>query len=220
MKMYIIIVGTSNVSKHLIKLLDAEDHEVIVIEKDAAIAKTLAYDTDVVVITGDPSDINVLKKAGFDHADILVSLTENDEANLIVGLVAKEYGIKTVAVMLRKINYQKEVFDKLGIDYVIQPDFAAAGYMAQLITEKDILDLSFFSMGDAEIIELTIKHDSKHIGLHISKLRELLPIDSNIIGNFKSGSFYVYKDTDILEEGQKILIVSKKEKIQEIKTLI
>jgi len=204
----------------LINLLDAEDHEVVVIEKDQAISKALAYETDVVTITGDATDISVLQKAGSDHADILVVLTDNDEANLIVGLVAKEHVIKTVAVMLRKINYKKDVFDKLGIDYVIQPDFAAAGYITQLITEKDILDLSFFSMGDAEIIELIIKKDGKRTGMQISKLKALLPKESNIVGYFKSGSFNVYNDADKLEVGQKILIVAKKEKIQEIKKLM
>ncbi len=218
--MYIIVIGTSTVAKHLINLLDAEDHEVVVIEKDPVVAKSLSYETEVITITGDPTDITVLKKAGFDHADILVALTESDEANIVVCLVAKEYGIKTVAVMLRKINYQKEAFDKLGIDYVIQPDYAAAGYIAQLVTEKDILDLSFFSMGDAEIIELLIKKGGKRTGLHVSKLKELLPTDSNIIGYFKDNSFNVYKDNDVLEENQKILIVAKKEKILEIKKLI
>lgn len=217
--MYIIIVGTSNVSKHLITLLSSEDHEVVVIEKDAAIAKTLAYDTDVVTITGDATDIGVLKKAGFDHADILVALTDNDELNLVVGLIAKESGIRKVAVMLRKINYKTEVFDKLKIDYVIQPDYAAAGFVAQLIAEKGILDMSFFSMGDAEIIEFKIKKDTKHTGLHIPQFKKLLPEESNIIGYYKDKVFNVYKDTDILKEGQKILIVSKREKIKAIKEL-
>ena len=94
--MYIIIVGTSNVAKHLIKLLDAEDHEVVLIEKDPVITKQMTYDTDIVTITGDPTDVGILKKAGFDHADIIVALTDNDELNLVVGLIAKEYGIKKV----------------------------------------------------------------------------------------------------------------------------
>lgn len=217
--MYIIIVGASNVAKHLIKLLDAEDHEVIVIEKDPSITKQMTYDTDVVTITGDATDLDILKKAGSDHADILVALTESDEANMVVGLVAKEYGIKRVAVMLRKITYKKEVFDKLKIDYVIQPDYAAAGFVAQLIAEKHILDLSFFSMGDAEIMELKIKKDTKHVGLHIPQFKKLLPVDSNIIGYYKDKIFKIYKDTDTLADGQIILIVAKREKIKQVKAL-
>lgn len=217
--MYIIIVGTSNVAKHLIKLLEVEDHEVVLIEKDPAITKQITYETDIVTVTGDPTDVETLKKAGFDHADIIVALTDNDELNLVVGLIAKEYGIKKVAVMLRKINYKNEVFDKLKIDYVIQPDHAAAGFIAQLIAEKGILDMSFFSMGDAEIIEFKIKKDTKHVGLHIPQFRGLLPEDTNIIGYYKNKVFKVYKDTDALEEGQKILIVSKRENIKRIKDL-
>ena len=218
--MYVIIVGRSAVARHLISLLDAEENEVVVIEKDSAISKAIAYDFDVITVNGDATNQNTLKKAGIDHADVFLALTDDDESNLIMALIAKQAGVKTVAVILRKISYQKEVFDKLGIDYVIQPDYAAAGYITQLITDKDILDLSFFSMGDAGIVENVIKKESKHIGLHISKFKTLLPDESNIIGYFKNGDFNVYKDTDTLEEGQKILIVAKKEKIKEVKKLI
>jgi len=218
--MYVIIVGRSAVARHLISLLDAEDHEVVVIEKDPALSKTLAYDYDVITVNGDATNPNTLKKAGLDHADVFLALTDDDESNLIMALIAKQSGAKATAVILRKIGYQKEVFDKLGIDYIIQPDFAAAGYITQLITDKDILDLSFFSMGDAGIVENVLKKDSKYVGLHISKFKTLLPEESNIIGYFKNGDFNVYKETDQLEEGQKILIVAKKEKMKEIKKLI
>jgi len=218
--MYVIIVGRSAVARHLISLLDAVENEVVVIEKDQAISKALAYDFDVITVNGDATNQNTLKKAGIDHADVFLALTDDDESNLIMALIAKQAGVKTVAVILRKISYQKEVFDKLGIDYVIQPDYAAAGYITQLITDKDILDLSFFSMGDAGIVENVIKKESKHIGLHISKFKTLLPDESNIIGYFKNGDFNIYKDVDVLEEGQKILIVAKKEKIKEVKKLI
>ena len=218
--MYVIIVGRSAVARLLISLLDAEENEVVVIEKDSAISKAIAYDFDVITVNGDATNQNTLKKAGIDHADVFLALTDDDESNLIMALIAKQAGVKTVAVILRKISYQKEVFDKLGIDYVIQPDYAAAGYITQLITDKDILDLSFFSMGDAGIVENVIKKESKHIGLHISKFKTLLPDESNIIGYFKNGDFNIYKDVDVLEEGQKILIVAKKEKIKEVKKLI
>lgn len=218
--MYVIIVGRSAVARHVISLLDAEDHEVVVIERDQALSKAIAYDFDVVTVTGEATDQNTLKKAGIDHADVFLGLTDDDETNLILALIAKQSGVKTVAVILRKINYQKAVFDKLGIDYVIQPDYAAAGYITQLITDKDILDLSFFSMGDAGIFETIIKKESKHVGLHISKFKELLPENCNIIGYFKDGDFKVYKDADAIEEGQKMLIVAKKEKIKDLKKLV
>ncbi|MDD3976381.1 MAG: hypothetical protein PHN22_04430, partial [Candidatus ainarchaeum sp.] len=41
--------------------------------------------------------------------DLFISLTDSDEINLVVGLIAKEYGVKTVAISLIKTNYKKEV---------------------------------------------------------------------------------------------------------------
>jgi trk system potassium uptake protein len=217
--MYIILVGAGGIGLALAELLNAEDHDVVVIDKDPIRAKKMSLEKEVVTINGDATDIAVLQKAGISQADLFISLTDSDEINLVVGLIAKEYGVKTVAISLIKTNYKKEVLEKLGIDMVIHPNIAAAGYIAQMISSKDILDLSFFSVGDAELIEQVITKKTKYHGLHIVKFKELLPPNSTVIGYFKNAKFYVYNQDDRIEEGQKMLLVAKKDEINNLKKL-
>jgi Trk K+ transport system NAD-binding subunit len=102
---------------------------------------------------------------------------------------------------------------------VIHPNIAAAGYIAQMISSKDILDLSFFSVGDAELIEQVITKKTKYHGLHIFKFKELLPPNSTVIGYFKNAKFYVYNQDDRIEEDQKMLLIAKKDEINNLKKL-
>lgn len=218
--MYIIVVGAGNLGYYLTQILVSENQDVVVIEKDLNRSTKIMNDLDVVTITGDATEPSVLQKAGIDHADTLICLTDVDETNLVVGLIAKEFKVKTVAASLSKIHYQGNVLKKLGIDVIIHPEAAAAGYIAQLITQPDILDLSFFSKGDAEIIEITISKKSKYINGTIANLNKALPKDSHIIGLYKKDDFMIPKDKTKVEYGDKILVISKKTKIQSVKKIV
>ena len=216
--MYIIVAGAGNLGSYLIRLLNQENHDVVVIEKNEEIAKKISDELDVVTIIGDATEPEILKKSGISQADIIVCLTSLDETNIVVGIIAKDIGVKTVAIALSKIHYQKEVLDKLGIDLVIHPEAAAAGYIAQLITEPDILDLSFFSRGDAEIVEYIISVKSKYRDKQFEIFKRDLPKDTSIVGFFRDSKFNTSKKV-IFKEGDRILIVSKKEQISKIRKL-
>ncbi len=217
--MYIIVAGAGNLGRYIIDILAKENHDVVVIEKDEKVAKKIANELDVVTITGDATEPSVLKEAGIDNADIIVCVTSLDEINIVVGILAKQIGVKTVALTLSKIHYEKEVLDRLGIDIVIHPEAAAAGYISQLITEPSVLDLSFFSRGDAEIVELVIHSKSKFLNKELSYLKKKLPKETNIVGYFVNNKFYVPSKNITLKENNKVLIVSKKEKIKLVRSL-
>ena len=217
--MYIIVAGAGNLGRYIIEILSKENHDVVVIEKDEKIAKKIAHELDAIVIIGDATEPSVLREAGITEADIIVCVTSLDEINIVVGILAKQIGVKTVALTLSKIYYEKEVLDRLGIDIVIHPEAAAAGYISQLITEPTVLDLSFFSRGDAEIIELNITPKSKFFKKDLEFLRKKLPEDTNIVGVFSNDKFFVPSKNITLKETDKVLIVSKKEKIKLVRKL-
>lgn len=211
--MYIIVVGCGNLGYYVTKMLVSENHDVVVIEKDTMRSKKIADDLDIVTITGDATEPSVLEKAGIDRSDILISLTEVDETNLIVGLMSKELGVKTVAVSLSKVHYHGPIIKKLGIDLVIHPEAAAAGYITQLVTQPDVLDLSFFSKGDAEIVELALDDNSSYIGKTVKHFNEKIPGETKTIGMYRSNKFLFTTDEMFLEKGDKLLVISMKSKV-------
>jgi len=217
--MYIIVVGAGNLGYYVIQILGSENHDVVVIEKDLERSTKVSNDLDILSIHGDATELSVLQKAGIENADVVVCLTEFDETNLIIGLISKEFGVKTVAASLSKVHYQQHVLKKLGIDVVIHPEAAAAGYISQLITQPDVLDLSFYSKGEAEIVEFSINDKSKYIGKTVSKFNTHIPGETRIIGMYRSSKFSFPEDKTILKKGDKLLIISKKSKVSKVRKL-
>lgn len=217
--MYIIIVGCGNLGYYVAELLISENHDVVVVEKDSIRSQKVSNDLDIVTITGNGTEPSVLEKAGIDHADILISLTETDETNLIIGLMAKELGVKTVAVSLSKVHYHGPIIKKLGIDVVIHPEAAAAGYITQLITQPDVLDLTFYSKGDAEIVEISLDDDSKYIGKDVKFFNEKIPGETRTIGLYRQGKFMFTEDSMLLEKRDKLLVISMKGKVNQLRKM-
>lgn len=217
--MYIIVVGCGNLGYYVTEMLVSENHDVVVIEKDILRSQKVSNDLDIITITGDGTELSVLEKAGIDHADILISLTETDETNLIIGLMSKELGVKTVAVSLSKVHYHGPIIKKLGIDLVIHPEAAAASFITQLVTQPDVLDLSFYSKGDAEIVEISINDNSKYIGKSVKFFNEKIPGETKTIGMYRQAKFLFTTDEMILEKGDKLLIISMKSKVSQLRKI-
>ena len=79
--MFVLIVGGGKVGTYLSRALLAQDHEVIVVEKNPKKAQLMAnlLETDVTMV-GDGCDPLVMDQAGIKRADIVVADTGDDEA--------------------------------------------------------------------------------------------------------------------------------------------
>jgi trk system potassium uptake protein TrkA len=216
--MYIIIVGAGNLGYYLTHLLLEENHEVVVIDKDAARCDKIANELDIVAINGDATDPNILKKTDINESDALVALTGADETNMVICLLAKEEGAKQVGARISRIDYNEAVLKKLGIDLVIHPEAAAAGYIEELITKPEVLDLAFLSRGNAEIMEFEIKKGNKIEGKKISEIEN--PSGSSLIGYFEKGELVIPQKDIKLKAGMKILIIAKREVANKVRSKI
>ncbi|MFH1391101.1 MAG: NAD-binding protein [Candidatus Diapherotrites archaeon] len=216
--MYIIIVGGGDLGFYLAQILLDEEHDVVIIDKDEKRCEKISSELDLVVQKGDATETKTLEKAGIKEADALVALTGQDETNMVISLLAKELGAKNVATRIGKIDYDEMVLKKLGIDIVIHPEAAAAGYISELITKPEVLDLAFISRGQAEIMELEITEKSKIVGKKISEIEH--PSGSAIVALYENDNLIIPdKDTEI-NVGSKILILAKREVAEKVRKLI
>ena len=209
--MYFVLIGGDNLSFFLAKLLLDEEHEVVVIEKNKEVAEKISDELDIVTIIDDATKQHILEDAGVSNADAVISLTDADEVNLVVGMLAKQIGAKKVAIKLSRTNYQQDFLKKIGIDVVFNPDAAAANYIEELLTKPDVLDLAYLSRGDAEIIEEYV--DEKMIG---KKIKDLNNKDFAIIAIFDDKEMILPEVNTQLKKGQKILILAKTPKARKL----
>ncbi len=111
--MFILIVGGGKVGTYLARGLIKQQHEVIVIEKDARKAQLMTnlLESDIAVV-GDGCDPNVLMQAGMQRADVVVADTGDDEDNLVVCIITKKH---SQARCIARVNNPKNklIFESL-----------------------------------------------------------------------------------------------------------
>jgi len=111
--MFVIIVGGGKVGTYLARALLTQQHEVLVIEKQARKAEWMSgiLESDTTVL-GDGCDPIVLQQAGIERADVVVADTGDDEDNLVVCIIAKRH---SKARCIARVNNPKNkaVFESI-----------------------------------------------------------------------------------------------------------
>lgn len=212
------IIGAGNLGYYLAQLLLEENHECVMIDKDPARCQKIANELDIISIQGDANDPNILKKADVEGADAVVALTRQDETNMIICLLAKDLGAKQVAARISRVNYNEAVLKKLGIDIVIHPEAAAAGYIEELITKPEVLDLAFISRGDAEIMEFKVTSKSKLNGKKIKNIES--PAGSAVVALFENGQLVIPSPEAKIKTGMTVLVLAKREVANKVRKKI
>jgi len=216
--MYIVIVGAGSLGYYLAELLIEEKHDIVVVDKDEEKCQELVEEMDVVATHGDGTDPKILEGLDIDEADAVVALTESDETNMVISLLAKELGANYVATRISRVEYDEQVLKKLGIDIVIHPEAAAAGYIAELITKPEVLDLAFISRGEAEILEIKIGKTSKVVG---KKVREIeSPQGSAIVALIEGSQLILPNPETNLGAGNKVLVLAKREAVEKVRKML
>jgi trk system potassium uptake protein TrkA len=180
--MFILIVGGGKVGTYLARGLLKQQHEVVVIEKDARKAQMMTnlLESDIAVV-GDGCDPNVLVQAGVARADVVVADTGDDEDNLVVVLISKKY---SKARCIARVNNPKNklIFESLDSDQpviVISSTEILLDIIDDRVNATTLETLARLGKGDLELVQLSISGDSPANGRRIADLA--LPSGSVIV---------------------------------------
>ncbi|WP_321421295.1 TrkA family potassium uptake protein [uncultured Methanobacterium sp.] len=215
--MHIIIVGSGRVGVNIASFLISDGHDVVLIETNTNVCNIAATELDALVLCGNCTDPQLLEEACIEEADVFVSVTGNDDTNLLAAMLAKEYKVPKIIARVTDPRHEK-VFKKIGVDLIINPERVFAIYLEKLIIRPEITDLVILGKGDAELIDLTVE-SKKTIGKRIG---DLSPTDDFlIVAVYENGNIVIPKPEMVLKEGMKVSILVKTEyapKILEIFT--
>jgi trk system potassium uptake protein TrkA len=98
----IVIVGCGRTGAFLAGLLDIGGHEVTTVDLERSSFTHLPEGFKGTTILGNGTDLDVLRQAGVEQADALLTLTQGDNRNLMAAQIAKQvFGVKQV---IAKVN--------------------------------------------------------------------------------------------------------------------
>lgn len=196
--MQIIIAGAGEVGFNIARDL-AYTHDVYVIENDERKISEVSK-LNVEVVEGNAANIQVLKQAKVDEADIFLGVTGDDEVNLLAGLAAKKLGAKKTIIRVGNPEYVDKpiVMDHpIGYDLLICPQLALASEIVNLITIPGAVDFVTFSGGKIDMVEISITSRSGVAGKRVAELH--LPGNVIITAIYRNGELIVPKGGDSSE---------------------
>ncbi|MBP5385329.1 MAG: Trk system potassium transporter TrkA, partial [Lachnospiraceae bacterium] len=175
--MKIIIVGCGKVGITLAERLNAEGHDITLIDKDAATLRTTADRIDVMGVEGNGVSYQVQMEAGIKQADLLIATTHSDEQNMLCCLIARKAGDCHTIARIRDPEYVKEVQfirEELNMSMVINPEREAASEVARLIKYPSAIKIDSFAKGRVDLMKLVIPEDCDLDGLKVYEVNTKL----------------------------------------------
>jgi trk system potassium uptake protein TrkA len=205
--MKIIIVGCGKVGYVLTEQLTKEGHDITLIDKDDEKLTRVSSNMDVYCVNGNGTSYETQLEAGIKDTDLLISVTDSDEINMLCCLIAKKVGnCKTIA-RVRKPEYDFEVNflkEELGLSMSINPEMTAAAEMSRLIQYPKALDVETFVKGRVTLIKVAVTKDSPLDGLVIKDIASVAGkrtlaciVDRNNELTIPNGDFQL-KESDIV----------------------
>ncbi len=214
--MYIIVVGGGRLGYYLLKALLNEGHEVLVLEKDVRICKTITDELGSVCFRGDGCEASTLAEVGTGRADMLVAVTGDDEDNLVACQVAKhKHNVPRTIARLRNPQ-NAALFKKLGVDVTISATDIILETIEREVPTHPVTQLMSLDEKGLVIVDVKISPESTTVGKMVKELS--LPKESHlalIIPN--EGSTHVPAANTVLRAGDQIIAVTSPETKEALK---
>jgi len=168
--MYIIVIGGGRLGYYLLKALLDEGHEVLVLEKNANICRTIIDELGSVCVSGDGCETATLADVGTGRADMLVAVTGDDEDNLVACQVAKhKFNVPNTIARIRNPN-NETIFKKLGVDVTVSATNIIIEAIEQEVPTHPLTHLLTLRDKGLEIVNIKIADESTSVGKTVKEL--------------------------------------------------
>ncbi len=218
--MKIFIVGAGEVGFNLAERLSSENHEVIILDKDEAKIEQISAQINAFVHNGDGASITDLEQAGIKNSDIFVAVTDKDEVNLISCFVANNFNIPLKIARIQNDELLNLNTKKLGIDLVINTNFAVAKEVENLVKFAEAHEFITFDDGKVILFGLKIDENNPFCNktlIELNTYRKKYPF--LIIAIERDNDFIIPKGTDTILENDHIIFLTLGKHINGIKNI-
>ena len=167
--MHVVIMGCGRVGSALAKGLEALDHSVAVIDRDAGAFRRLSADFVGTKVTGIGFDRDTLVEAGIERAHAFAAVSSGDNSNIIAARVAREtFGLESVVARIYDAR-RAAVYQKLGIPTVATVRWTADQVVRRLLPEGLVTEWRDPS-GKVALVE--VAYARSWIGERVTRMEE------------------------------------------------
>lgn len=209
----VMILGGKGIGMVTAKRLE-NDYNITIVDSSKEVCKNLADELDnSLIIQGDPSNIELLKEEGLKNMDALIAMTPNSETNIIISLLAEQYGTRKTIVLVDNMDYT-HLSQNIGIDTIINKKLIAANNIFRFVRKGKIEAITSLHGVDAEIIEYIIVREGK---ITEQPLRDLGFPENAIICAIVRGNKTIIPTGDFqLQVNDRVIVLGVTDSIKEL----
>jgi trk system potassium uptake protein len=205
----IVVIGAGHVGRTVVEALH-EEHDVTVIDLDAARVAALSYRFDVHGVTGNGASRRTLQEANVAEADLVIISSARDEANLVAAMLVKRMSAARTLVRTSNAEYL-EAWRARDIDanFMVSPEVETANAVASIVGIPAARQTDTFADGRVQIVEFDVPKDSAPNAIVGRALRTAEIPDESKLATIIRGQRTVRPDGDaVIEPGDRIVVIA------------
>ena len=210
--MKIVIAGAGSVGRSVaLELLD-HGHEVTLIDKNPDQLRVASV-ADADWVLADACSPEALADAGIADADVMLSATGDDKANLVISLLAKtEFAVPPVVARLN--NPKNEwLFDaSWGVDVPVSTPRIMTALVEEAVSVGTPVRLFSFNSADVSMYAIVVPHDSPVAGRNVGDVT--LPPRIVLTALLRDGRPLTPSNDDVFEAGDELILLVSNQSAQ------
>ena len=211
----VLIVGGGNVGFKLAEELDRrKTFHTRLVERDPERCELLAANLDrTVVLNGDGTDQELLQEENIAAMDVVISLTGDEETNILSCLLSKSLGAKRTITRINKFAYMPLV-QAIGIDHLVSPRLSAVNSILHNIRRGKVISTVSIKGDEAEALEAIALENSYVVGRPLKDLN--FPKGALILCILRDDSVLIPTGDSVIDPQDRIIILSTRSTIHKV----
>lgn len=200
-----IIIGGGKLAVRASWKLRESHSNVKIIESDYARCQELGglVKPGTMIVNGEGYDLDLLNDEGFGNGEAFISLTENDQENILACVSARRKGIRKTIAQVENIDYL-DMATELDVGTIINKKVIAASHIYRMLLKGDVDNMKTLTVASADVAEFVVKAGSKVTKKPVMELG--IPRGVNIGGMSRNGKSMLVGGRTQLAEGDKVVV--------------
>jgi trk system potassium uptake protein TrkA len=214
----VLIIGGGRIGYRLASLLEDEPISCKIIVKDLAKCDKLAERLNkAVVLHGDGSDQGLLAEENVGDMDAVVTLTNDEETNILSSLLARRMGIRKCITRISKFSYFP-LMATIGIEQVVSPRLSAINGILQHVRRGKVLSAMSIKGEQAEILEAVAMETSAIVAKPLRNVG--VPKGALVAAIMRQDNIIIPSGETVIAPDDRIIIVARREVIAQVEKIL
>ncbi len=205
----VIIVGASPIGIQLARVLEERDTNVKLIEADqtrAALASQMLKRTTV--LHGNYLQFRLLEEAGVEEANGFISVTGDDEDDIMACMTAKENGAQRVLALVQQPRYLPLLARIPRLDGAVSRHLTVVSNILRLIRRGQIISVASLHGIDAEVIEIVAGVNSKIAHKELVSFKTRFPENAFIGAIIRRDRLIIPTGQSVIQPTDRVIVFS------------